>query len=418
MFVPDPRASLETTYLCPMEKQPQKQLEFITLMATLMASVALSLDALLPALDLIGKAVGNTNPVTNQWLVIIFFLGVGSGPLVFGPVSDSIGRKPVVYIGFALFIVASFICVSAENFGWMVFGRFLQGVALSAPRTVSIAMIRDKFSGDFMARIMSFVTAIFILIPVVAPALGKAILDAFGWEAIFHFQVVFGIAVALWFWLRQPETLPVRNRKTFRPIILWTGFREVLQYRKTVIFTLIWGLITGSFLVYLSTTQVIFEIQYGVVDLFPYLFAALAVTIGGATLVNGSLVLKYGMQRLIGASLLSFTAIPLLYILLYYGGTNPPLAVLMVFLCLQFFAIGFLFGNLRAMAMEPLGHIAGLGAAITGFLATVISVSLSSWIGSFLDQTVIPLFSGFLICGLVSLLLLGASQNSFRRIFT
>ncbi|MGB5653746.1 MAG: multidrug effflux MFS transporter [Robiginitalea sp.] len=392
-----------------MEKQPQNQLEFITLMAALMASVALSLDALLPALDLIGKAVGNTDPVKNQWLVTIFFLGVGTGPLVFGPISDSIGRKPVVYIGFALFVAASVLCVKSSSLGWMIFGRYLQGAALSAPRTVSIAMIRDKFSGDFMARIMSFVTAIFILIPVVAPALGKTILDTFGWKAIFHFQVVFGIAVAIWFWLRQPETLSVRNRKTFRPIVLWTGFREVLQFRRTVIFTLIWGLITGSFLVYLSTTQVIFEIQYGVEDLFPYLFAALAITIGGATLVNGSLVIKYGMQRLIGASLVAFTLIACFYLLLFYGQENPSIPILMLFLCLQFFAVGFLFGNLRAMAMEPLGHIAGLGAAITGFLATVISVALSAWIGSFLHDTVIPLFAGFLVCGVLSLLLFAFS---------
>ena len=393
-----------------MEKKPQNQLEFITLMAALMASVALSLDALLPALDIIGQAVGNTDPVKNQWLVSIFFLGVGTGPLLFGPISDSIGRKPVVYIGFALFVVASVLCVNSGSLGWMIFGRYLQGAALSAPRTVSIAMIRDKFSGDFMARIMSFVTAIFILIPVVAPALGKTILDTFGWKAIFHFQVVFGIAVGIWFWLRQPETLPLRNRKTFRPIILLSGFKEVFQYRRTVIFTLIWGLITGSFLVYLSTTQVIFEIQYGVEDLFPYLFAALAVTIGGATLVNGSLVIKYGMYRLIGASLLAFTLIAGFYLLLFYGQDNPPIPVLMLFLCLQFFAIGFLFGNLRAMAMEPLGHIAGLGAAITGFLATIISVALSAWIGSFLADTVIPLFTGFLVCGLLALLLFALSQ--------
>jgi DHA1 family bicyclomycin/chloramphenicol resistance-like MFS transporter len=393
-----------------MEKKPQNQLEFITLMAALMASVALSLDALLPALDLIGQAVGNTDPVKNQWLVSIFFLGVGTGPLLFGPISDSIGRKPVVYIGFALFVVASVLCVNSPNLGWMIFGRFLQGVALSGPRTISIAMIRDKFSGDFMARIMSFVTAIFILIPVVAPALGKTILDTFGWKAIFHFQVVFGVAVAIWFWLRQPETLPLRNRKTFRPIILLSGFREVLQYRRTVIFTLIWGLITGSFLVYLSTTQVIFEIQYGVEDLFPYLFAALAITIGGATLVNGSLVIRYGMYKLIGASLVAFTLIAAFYLLLFYGQDNPPIPVLMLFLCLQFFAIGFLFGNLRAMAMEPLGHIAGLGAAITGFLATIISVGLSAWIGSYLTDTVIPLFTGFLVCGLLALLLFAFSQ--------
>jgi DHA1 family bicyclomycin/chloramphenicol resistance-like MFS transporter len=363
---------------------------------------------------LIGDAVGNQDPAQNQWLVTLFFLGVGSGPLLFGPISDSVGRKPVVYIGFALFILASFLCIASESLGVMVFGRFLQGVALSAPRTISIAMIRDKFSGDYMARIMSFVTVVFILVPVVAPTLGKAILDAYGWKAIFHFQVGFGLLVALWFWLRQPETLSLRDRTSFRAIILVRGFREVLQYRRTVIFTLIWGFVTGSFLVYLSTSQLIFELQYGVEDLFPYLFAALAITIGAATFVNGALVVRLGMRRLIGISLFSFTAISLVYVLLYQGQPNPPVWIFMLFLCLQFFSIGFLFGNLRAMAMEPLGHIAGLGAAITGFMASVLSVGLSAWIGSFVRDTAFPMFLGFLVCGMVSLLLLGYSQYRYR----
>ncbi len=397
-----------------MQNKTQHQGEFIALMAALMSSVALALDALLPALDLIGNAVGNQDPAQNQWLITLFFLGVGSGPLLFGPVSDSVGRKPVVYIGFGLFILASLLCVASESLGVMVFGRFLQGVALSAPRTISIAMIRDKFSGDFMARIMSFVTVVFILVPVIAPALGKGILDAFGWKAIFYFQVGFGLLVALWFWLRQPETLPLRNRTTFRAMVVLRGFREVLHYRRTVIFTLIWGLVTGSFLVYLSTSQLVFEIQYGVEDLFPYLFAALAITIGAATFLNGSLVVRFGMRRLIGVSLISFTGIALVYVVLFHGVQNPPVWVLMAFLCLQFFAIGFLFGNLRAMAMEPLGHIAGLGAAITGFLASALSVGLSAWIGSYVRETVFPMFLGFFICGFVSLLLLAYSHYRYR----
>ena len=285
-----PLSSVQFRYLWEMPKK--QHLEFIVLMAALMSSVALALDALLPALDLIGMAVGNTDPTRNQWLITLFFLGAGSGPLLFGPLSDSVGRKPLVYFGFALFALASWVCVSSQDLTWMVTGRFLQGVALSGPRTISIAMIRDKFSGDFMARIMSFVTVVFILVPVIAPTLGKAILDAYGWRAIFYFQVGFGVLVAIWFWIRQPETLPKSKRNTFRPVVLLRGFREVLQYRRTVIYTGIWGLITGSFLVYLSTSQVIFEIQYGAEALFPYLFAALAITIGTATFLNGSLVLR------------------------------------------------------------------------------------------------------------------------------
>ena len=402
-------------YFCQMRNQNQGQLEFIILMAALMSSVALALDALLPALDLIGIAVGNTDPAKNQWLVTLFFLGAGTGPLLFGPISDSVGRKPVVYIGFGLFILASWLCVVSESLSWMILGRFLQGVALSAPRTISIAMIRDKFSGDFMARIMSFVTVVFILVPVIAPTLGKGILDLYGWKAIFYFQVVFGLLVAAWFWLRQPETLQIKDRTTFRPIVLIRGFKEVLQYRRTLIFTMIWGLITGSFLVYLSTSQLIFEVQYQAEELFPYLFAALAITIGTATFLNGSLVVRLGMRKLIAVSLISFTLIGLVYVMIFQGRPNPSVEVLMLFLCLQFFAIGFLFGNLRAMAMEPLGHIAGLGTAITGFLATIFSVALSSWIGSYVQQTAYPMFLGFTICGLVSLALLAYSQYRLRQ---
>lgn len=397
-----------------MQKKDQSHLEFIALMAALMSAVALALDALLPALDLIGIAVGNQDPAKNQWLVTLFFLGVGSGPLLFGPISDSVGRKPMVYIGFGLFIMASLLCVSSKSLGWMVLGRFLQGVALSAPRTISIAMIRDKFSGDYMARIMSFVTVVFILVPVVAPALGKLILDFFGWKAIFYFQAGFGILISVWFWKRQPETLAKENRNTFRVSRIIYGFREVLYYKKTLIFTLIWGLITGSFLVYLSTAQQIFEFQYGLQNLFPFLFALLAITIGGATFLNGFLVLKFGMGRLITVSLIIFTLISLSYVFIFFGRPNPKVEVLMLFLCLQFFAVGFLFGNLRAIAMEPLGHIAGLGAAITGFLATILSVALSSWIGTFVNQTVMPLFTGFFLCGAVSVLLLIYSRTGLR----
>ena len=379
-----------------------------------MSIVALALDALLPALDIIGLAVGNREPEANQLLIIMFFLGMGTGPLLFGPVSDSVGRKPIVYIGFGLFIAASFLCVSASSMEWMVIGRILQGASLSAPRTISIAMIRDRFSGDYMARVMSFVTVVFILVPVVAPAIGKFILDHWGWEAIFYAQVFFSLMVCFWFWRRQPETLPKERRSGFRAAMLWQGFREVLTYRRTMIFTFIWGLVTGSFLVYLSTAQQIFDLQYGLPDLFPYLFAGLAVTIGSATFLNGSLVLKLGMRRLITWALFAFTGIPLLYVLFFNQGANPPVAVLMVFLGLQFFAVGFLFGNLRSMAMEPLGHIAGIGAAITGFIATMMSVPISALIGHFVKDSALPLFVGFLICGLLSLSLLGYSNFRLR----
>jgi DHA1 family bicyclomycin/chloramphenicol resistance-like MFS transporter len=371
-------------------------------MAALMSIAALALDALLPALDIIGIAVGTTDIAQNQLLITLFFLGLGVGPLLFGPVSDSIGRKPVVFIGFGLFILASFLCVYSENLIWMIVGRILQGISLSAPRTISIAMIRDSYSGDYMARIMSFVTVVFILVPIIAPAVGKWIMDEYGWEAIFHVQVFFSILVSLWFWRRQPETLARNNRKSFRANVFIKGYRELFGYRQTMAFTFIWGLITGSFLVYLSTSQQVFQEQYALTDAFPYIFAALAITIGAATLLNGTLVVRFGMLRLVTIALGAYVVIPLVYLLLFAGQDNPALWILMVFFGLQFFAVGFLFGNLRSLAMEPLGHIAGIGAALTGCLATLMAVPISAFIGQYIVNTVLPMFTGFLICGVLA----------------
>ncbi|WP_297794780.1 multidrug effflux MFS transporter [uncultured Eudoraea sp.] len=385
-----------------MPKKEQSQFEFVGLMAALMSIAALALDALLPALDIIGIAVGVTNPAHNQLLILLFFLGLGTGPLLFGPVSDSIGRKPVVFMGFGLFILASLLCVFAQSLEIMITGRVLQGFALSAPRTISIAMIRDKYSGNYMARIMSFVTVVFILVPIIAPAMGKWILDFYGWEAIFHVQVIFAILVSVWFWKRQPETLIPRKRTSFRAGVFIDGYRELLNYRQTMLFTVIWGFITGSFLVYLSTSQQIFQEQYALKEAFPYIFAALAITIGTATLLNGTLVLRYGMLRLVTVSMASYVLISLLYIVLFAGTGNPPFLVLLLFFALQFFALGFLFGNLRSLAMEPVGHIAGIGAAITGFIATIMGVAISAYIGKFVVDSVLPMFIGFLVCGLIA----------------
>ena len=389
-----------------MLKKRSSQIEFVALMASLMSIAALALDALLPALDIIGLAVGTTDSADNQLLIILFFFGLGVGPLLFGPVSDSIGRKPVVYAGFALFIIASFICVYAKSLEMMIAGRILQGVALSAPRTISIAMIRDSFSGDYMARIMSFVTVVFILVPIIAPASGKFILDNYNWQSIFFAQVFFSILVALWFWKRQPETLLKIKRTPLTAHLFTDGLKEMLKYRTTIAYTLISGFIVGSFLVYLSTSQQIFQHQYDMKDEFPYIFAGLALTIGSAIFLNGALVIRLGMKRLITISMVLFFAVSLLYVIFFNNGENPRVGFLLLFFGLQFFAIGFLFGNLRAIAMEPVGHIAGMAAALTGLVSTLMAVPISTYIGKFVTDSSLPIFIGFLVCSGISLLIL------------
>ena len=386
-----------------MLKKRLPQLEFILLMASLMSAVALAIDALLPALDVIGLSLGVTDPVDNQLLIIMIFLGLGIGPLIFGPISDSLGRKPVVYMGFLLFIIASFICIYAKSLEVMIAGRILQGVALSAPRTISIAMVRDVYSGDFMARIMSFITVVFLLVPMVAPAMGKWVLDSYNWQAIFYVQLIFAVLISIWFWRRQPETLAVRNRIPFTRHIFRDGLKELLKYKRTLGFTIISGFIVGSFLVYLSTAQQIFQEQYDLKQEFPYIFAGLAIAIGTSTFLNGTLVLKFGMEKMVTTFLLAYFGISVLYVLLYFSGGNPSIEILLLFFGFQFFAIGFLFGNLRALAMEPIGHIAGIGAAITGFISTMMSVPISAFIGRYVADTALPLFIGFSICSLLSI---------------
>ena len=372
-------------------------------MAALMSVVALAIDALLPALDIIGIAIGTLNTADNQLLITMMFLGLGIGPLFFGPISDAMGRKPVVYMGFAVFLGASFICVYAQSLEMMILGRILQGIGLSGPRTLAIAIIRDMYSGDYMARIMSFVTVVFILVPIVAPAMGKLILDYYNWQGIFYVQVIISLFVAIWFWKRQPETLAVKDRVGFSNHVFISGFKEVIQHKSTMGYTAISGFIAGSFFVYLSSSQQIFQEQYHLKEEFPYIFAGLAIAIGTAIFLNGTLVLKYGMEKLITNSLLGFFIVSLLYIVLFYSSANPPVTILLAFFALQFFAIGFLFGNLRALAMEPVGHIAGIAAAITGFISTLMAVPISIFIGRFVSDTALPLFIGFSICAVLSI---------------
>jgi MFS transporter, DHA1 family, multidrug resistance protein len=389
-----------------MFKSRLSQFEFVALMASLMSIVALAIDALLPALDQIGFDIGIQQVTDNQLLITMIFLGLGLGQLFFGPISDSLGRKPVVFMGFAVFIIASIISVYATNLETMIIGRILQGIGLSAPRTISVAMVRDSYSGDYMARIMSFITVVFLLVPIIAPALGKFVLDHYNWQAIFYVQLIFSIIVALWFWIRQPETLPESRRIKFSSSIFADGYKELIKFKRTIGFTIISGFVTGAFMVYLSTSQQIFQLQYDLTEEFPFIFAGLAISVGIATFLNGTLVLKYGMEKLITLAMVGFFLISIVYIALFYNTTNPNVAILLTFFGLQFFALGFLFGNLRALAMEPVGHIAGIASAITGFISTMMAVPISSYIGKFVVDTALPLFIGFAISGLLSIFIL------------
>ncbi|MDA8595235.1 multidrug effflux MFS transporter [Flavobacteriaceae bacterium] len=394
-----------------MENQKTSNLEFIALMASLMALASLSIDALLPGLDAIGKAVGTVDPQENQYIIFSIVLGLGIGQLFSGALSDSIGRKPVMYLGCIIFAGASLICIFSNSLELMLVGRLLQGVGLSGPRSVSIAMIRDKYAGNIMAKIMSYITVIFILAPIIAPTFGKFLMDLWGWESIFYSQLIFGIIVTLWLYTRQEETLVKKDRKKWNYTLFTQGIQVFFKAPSAVIYTVISGVISAPFLTYISASHQIFSDQYNLGEIYPYIFSALAGGIGLATFINGSLVMKYGMRKMAVYPMLVMGLTSLLYILLFGSQGNPSSSIFITFLAVILFSMGFVFGNINALAMQPLGRIAGIGSSINGFLSTLISVPLAALLGHYIQDSAIALFIGFFVFCVSSLVLIEISKR-------
>jgi DHA1 family bicyclomycin/chloramphenicol resistance-like MFS transporter len=373
-------------------------------MALMISLVALSIDAMLPALNQIGADLGVTQENDVQLILSALFLGLAIAQLFFGPLSDSIGRKPAIYIGFAIFMIGSALSIVSTDLTTMLIGRFLQGIGAAGPRIVTIALVRDLYEGRAMARIMSIIMGVFILIPALAPIVGQGILLFAGWRWIFGSFLVLAAIASAWVALRQPETLPVERRRRFSPGALAAAVYETCTNRSAFGYTIAGGLIFGAFVGYLVLAQQIMQFQYGLGELFPLYFAVLALAIGCASFVNSMLVMRFGMRRLSQLALILMCAlsVPFAGLSALYGEAIP-LWALMAYLVPAFFCIGILFGNFNALAMEPLGHIAGVAAAVVGSLTTFISMALGTAIGQLYDGTVTPLAIGFALLGLASL---------------
>lgn len=379
--------------------------EFVILVSLLMSLTALSIDAMLPALAQIGRDLQVQDANSRQLIITMIFVGLAAGQLFFGPLSDSTGRKPAIYAGMSLFIVGSIASMAAARFPVMLIGRLLQGIGISAPRAVTMALVRDQFSGRAMARVMSFVITVIILMPMVAPSMGQAILLFFGWRAIFGSFVLLTFMAAAWLALRQPETLAPENRVRFSWQRTVSAIREILKSRAAFGYTLTSGLVFGAFIGYLNSAQQIFQEQYKLGTLFPLYFATIAAAIGVASFVNSRLVMRFGMRLLVQRSLVGafvLSAVALATALL--TGGQPPLWFFTAFLMLSFFCVGILFGNMNALAMEPLGHVAGIGAAVVGALSTLISTILGTLIGQSYNGTILPFVLG--LCLLLGLAIL------------
>ncbi|TQV78942.1 multidrug effflux MFS transporter [Exilibacterium tricleocarpae] len=381
-------------------------------MALLTSLVALSIDAMLPALPEIGRDLLAGDVNNNQLVVSVLFFGLALGLFLYGPLSDSIGRKPAVFIGMGIFIAGCLLAIFATDFRTMLLGRLLQGIGLGAPRVVAIALIRDLYEGAAMARVMSFITTLFIAVPMVAPALGQGILLVSDWRMIFWVILLLGVVSLCWFAIRQPETLPPSRRAPFSPRCLGAAAREVFANRIALGYTLAAGAIFSAFLAYLSTVQQIFQQQYALANWFPLIFAGLAFAVGSASYLNGRLVMRLGMQWIVRRSLLLLAGVSLLFLApAHYFAGHPPLWLLLAYLAVALFCAGLLFGNINALAMEPLGHIAGMGAAVVGSLSTLMSLPVGIAIARVYAGSVMPIVAGFAVGAIVTLLLVNWAER-------
>jgi len=377
--------------------------EFVGLAAAMFSLVALSIDAMLTALPQMGRDLGSLDPNENQLIIGIMLLGLGLGQLFYGPLSDSIGRKTPIYMGIFIYLAGCLICVLSTSMSMMLAGRLLQGLGVAGPRIVIVAIIRDQFEGNAMARVMSFIMTVFILIPALAPAIGQGIMILSSWRWIFGLFLAQALISLVWFYSRHPETLTPDRRRPYSLRRILRATAEVCRHRIAFGYTVVAGFVFGAFLGYLTSTQQIFDVVYGRGDQMPFYFAVLAMGLGAASLSNAKLVMRYGMIRLSAISLAIFCGLSiafLIYAIAWDGA--PPFAHFIIFCTVNFFFIGILFGNMAAAALEPMGHIAGVAAAVSGFITSVMSAILGMIIGQFFNGTVIPMIAGFAVMGCIA----------------
>jgi len=388
------------------------RIEFVILMAFISSITALSIDSILPALGLIAVDFQLLDAKETQLIIVTLFFGMAFGQFIYGPMAYSIGRKLSIYIGIGLFLIGSLFSIFANDLDTMLFGRFLQGLGAASPRIVTMAIVRDSYKGAKMASIMSLMMTIFIIIPIIAPALGALILHFSHWRMIYVATAIFSFIVLIWFALRQEETLKPEFKQAFSFKSILSNTIEVLKYKTVVIYSIISGLIFGGFLAYLSSAQHIFQNIYDTGDNFPYYFAALAVSLGLASYLNSKWVLIITPKKLVVVSLKLVILLNLVILIYIQFFDNLSLIQSMLYFIPLYFLVGLLFGNVNALAMEPIGHLAGIGAGIIGSLSTFISIYVGNTIGMAIDTNLYYFVLGFLVCSLLSLLLIYTFEKS------
>jgi len=379
----------------------------VVMVAGLMALNAMAIDIMLPALNEISHAVGLTaEDVTSdnrqQLIIFAYVLGFGAPQILWGPVTDRFGRRGPLFISLAGYIVTAMLCITLREFHALLAARFVQGVFAAGARLVATSIVRDLFAGRQMARFMSLVMTIFMIIPIIAPALGQAILLVAPWEWIFGALVVFGGIMLGWTWMRLPETLPPENRQPLNLVSALGAYREVIRTPVTFGYMGASGIVFGALFSFIATSEQVFREVFGRGEDFVLWFSGIAGMLAVANFTNSRLVEKLGMRRISHAALLLFSFLSALSAVLTVLFGENLLRFYPLFL-LTFACFGLMGSNFSALAMEPLGKIAGTAAAAYGFATTTVSSLIGMLIGSQYNGSTVPIMIGFVCLGISSL---------------
>jgi DHA1 family bicyclomycin/chloramphenicol resistance-like MFS transporter len=379
--------------------------EFIVLIAFMMALGSMSIDNLLPAFGYIQQDFQLASANEVQLILTVYMAGFAFMQLFYGPVSDIVGRKPTLTIGLVIFSIGSVIALFAPNFETLLVARLIQGMGAAATRILSVAIVRDRYEGREMARVMSFTMMIFIIVPVFAPAIGSLFLLFGSWHAIFLSMLVMAVVLAIWFRQRMPETLHPEYRMPFSFARIAAGAKRCAQQRVTLGYSTAIGLMFGGLMAYIGSSQQIFETEvYALGHLFPLVFGMIAAVMGLASFINVRLVRRLGMRRISHAGVCGHVLTSLVMVGVAYGfDGKPPLILFAVILAVCQFLFSLTMPNFNTMAMEPLGDIAGTASSMIGFYTTILGTLVGMVIGQAFDGTVMPLSIGYLATGVLSL---------------
>ncbi len=372
--------------------------EFVALVAMMFATIAFSIDSMLPALPEIGAQLSPNDVNKAQLILTSFVLGMGIGTFFTGPLSDAFGRKPVIYVGSALYILAAAVAWTSSSLEMLLIARVVQGIGSAAPRVVAMAVIRDLYSGREMARIVSIAMMIFTLVPAIAPMLGAGVIALTGWRGIFASFIVFSLITIFWMGLRLPESLAVENRRPLRLPLMMDAARQMFAHPTVRVSIMVQTLCLGMLFTMLTMVQPIYDIIHDSAESFPFWFGFVALMSGSASLLNAALVIKLGMRRIVtwvlGAQIVFTTSV----IILNTADLSPSVsfAVFVSWQTVVFFMAGMTMGNLNAIAMEPMGHIAGMAASVIGAISTVFAAAIAAPIGLLFDGSIAPLAAGIL----------------------